>query len=681
MKFLVMVSLLVAVISCRADKAPRKIKNSTNQTSNDLTVKPRAIINGGIVGGSTTTHTVTIVSQNTITKKFKYAFVINGEKCQDNYRKEMKFPTHKPNEETAKRIITLNDNYPNGKRKLCVKGITEDGRTQAVASTKNWNKTDPQVGKNHQNITARLYLDRKGDNKDPEVDDNKKVADKVYIKVTKNTNSTATKFAYKKYEECGNNEDIDCDSCEKNSRSNGYSENTNNLEGKIEIGYPSSNKLGWRRVCIYGLDDNNESGTVQNVDWKFVPKEQMATSNERIQIIELPRNCSSPTNIELTSSADEDDKKITQYKYRLYDGDHNCPTNDLAEYTSPPYNLDEPIRLSLQDGEKTLCIIGLGDKDSADNYNYIQQKPTKHQWFYQQQQSLRPEDPDIQLDIPQEVALEFIPGISNYHPPTITISNTGSDQFEWELLVINNSRKAGNIIQVKKTDTSELNDDSNDWHNLREHCSNPIVSGSLNAGDSQHLQFKLADVTRTNYGRPYFRTQEIAIRRKGYAQSLRLTVNFKIPKLGMKFQTVTTNEAGIPRITLGPSRRRQTIEIVDISGNNLPVDQFPAGFGWCQYPVAFKPKWFYRIPKCDNSTLKIGLAPDMNLWPDTTKTTRIVVYSNGDSEHSDTGRREYMTSYSWIHEENDGNKNKKTIKVPRYDSARNYIEIVFDPDL
>ena len=688
MKLLVMVSLLGAVISCRADKAPRKINTSINPTSADLTIKPQATIIGGkIPNAYTEKHSILIQAENNITEKFTYAFAINEETCDNaNHKGEKTFPTKRDDNGKTQRMLTLTDPDPDpGKRKLCVKGIAKDGRRQEVASTKNWQKTEPQDPSFFPDITATLHRPNESEidltqQTPPEVTGN------VYVKVIKGSNSTATQFAYHKAE---NNQ---CLQYSPQTYTNLPFNEKINISNDTTDSEPKKKHL----VCFYGLDKDNKPGGLKEVAWSFVYQSQsMATSNERIQIKDLPKNCSGPKTIELDSSVDQDNNgKITRYKYKFYSDYRPCPASDSNEYETI-YNLDQPINLLSQDGrypqdsEKTLCIIGQAEDDS-----YIQQKATKHQWFYQQQPSSDESDesdpPGIELSIAKESSLDivagtFIPGkiVSSSNVPFIL--NNSDDQFEWELFVINDSRKAGNIIQVKKTDTDKLDEDHlNDWHNLREHCSIPIVKGSLGAGKKQYLQFKLADLHKTDYGKPYFRTQEIAIRRKGYAKSLRLTVNFKIPKLGMKFPTVTTNEAGIPRITLGPTRKRQQIEITDISGNKIPI-QFPGGFGWCQYPVVFKPKWFYRIPECGGygspSHLKIGLAENQDLWPDKTKTTRIVVYSNGDSKGSAIGIRNYNTEYQWRHENDDGTKTTKNKRVPRYDSARNFIEIVFDPEL
>ena len=699
MKFLVMVSLLVVVISCRADKAPRKTNTSQDQTSADLTVEPKATISReDFVDSSTIEHTVAIVAHNEVTEKFMWAFAV-GENAKCEYRpnrQQQSFPKHN-SEKKSQDILKFTDRNPRlGKRKLCVKGIAKDGRTQKTASTKEWKKIEPQREGYHPDITAKLFLD--GD--DTEVNDNKKVTGNVYIKVTKGSattppaHSTAEKFYYQ-IKNCGNEDENTC-SCDNSPPTPPIPPShvisfTNNGERTPTIDYP--NPPRWMTACIYGLDRYDDPGaaTVKQIDWKFIAKTTTTNEqpeNERIQIKERPQNCSNQTTIELKSSAQENGK-ITQYKYRLYDGDHDCPTYDSTEYNNTlPYNLKNNKQISLgtpQDGEKTLCIIGLGDKDTNDNYNYIQQKPTKHQWFYQRQLTLEEGEAGITLDTTGP--LEFVAGTTMPHTYIDTCIES-DDQFEWELLVINDSRKAENIIQVKKTDTSDVDDNTpNDWHNLREHCSIPIVKGSLDAGAKQCLQFRLANIKKTDYGRPYFRTQELMIRRKGYAQSLRLAVNFKIPKLGMKFQTVTTNEAGIPRVILGPNRKSQTIEIVDISGNNLSVVQFPdVGFYWAKYPVFFKPRWLYHThPVKDGkqiiNALNVGLREEAKPWPDTTKTARLVIYSNGDSKYSDTGRRKYNTEYTWYREEDNGTKTKKTKRKMPTDSARNYIEVLFDPDL
>ena len=149
----------------------------------------------------------------------------------------------------------------------------------------------------------------------------------------------------------------------------------------------------------------------------------------------------------------------------------------------------------------------------------------------------------------------------------------------------------------------------------------------------------------------------------------------------MNFQTVTMNESGIPRVILGPNRKSQDIEIIDVSGNKIPR-QFPGGFYWDKFPVYFKPKWLYQIPDPNNhNVLQIGLREEAKPWPRTSKTARIVVYSNGDSEDSHISKRKAMSEYEWTHEHDDDTTTDETINTPPMDSAINYIEIVYDPEL
>ncbi len=210
----------------------------------------------------------------------------------------------------------------------------------------------------------------------------------------------------------------------------------------------------------------------------------------------------------------------THYQYVLIqEKEYDCA--DIATDSDVSYRAAQPINKILEltvgaNGPKTLCLRGLGDNSErqlvATRYTWEKQQPTP--------------SPDDEQPATQAKAvgalkvlnknLTIISGSVIAYP--VTVSNIGQGTLRWKV----KSEQAAAWLQFRSGLTGTYQPVS---------AAESLASGTLAAGKSTAVYFKLSKGSGTDYGRPYRRERLFTFSNTDSGFRIKTTIALEIPLL------------------------------------------------------------------------------------------------------------------------------------------------------
>lgn len=368
---------------------------------------------------------------------------------------------------------------------------------------------------------------------------------------------------------------------------------------------------GDKIICLRGKgEDNQIQKNIERYQWIKIPQMLSISTLPIAYASGLPNGESHLNQINANVAGLNG---ATKYQYVLLDQENaNCNNINDQDYQKNEHPITMPLNLQgLSNGNKTLCIRGV------DNNGKIQEDVAKYCWI---KTSTSP--PAIETASGKsrlylnKTKIKFNSGSQNYY--NIIITNKGSEQLRW------------------RAQTSQ----AIDWLKIRAHRTNykivkksqNLISGYLPArnntsgsgsstNNSTQVFFKLSNETKTNYGKPYLRTNKIRFYNEDSNWHHDVEITLKIPKLRaaggtMRFNN-RTQASRIPLENIGEQSAQLQTNYLPVITNQNNYNKFTkairVGFEKINNKLFFKASQY-----TNNNTTRI--------------TQKYLIYSNGDSK-------------------------------------------------
>jgi len=427
------------------------------------------------------------------------------------------------------------------------------------------------------------------------------------------------------------------------------------------------------------------------------PTDSDANVRPSVQFVNPPPKKSDKTSVTVQVRASNN--ATVEYAYAFINGAGDCNTRSYNTWRDFSQHITiTPTQLG-DSGIKTLCAKGR----KADNTE--QSNPISHEWErVEKSASSSVEEPDDDGGAPSESdpgenpddggdassdgdggdttaedegqslatddvkasteKLELSRGVVKFFSAqkgeeTLNITNKDSmDSLTYSLT----TEDTAGLLQVRAGD--------DDWETVKKKGT-AIITGPLPAGETQHLQLRLAHQWKTDYGDD----QQIEIKFSDGSDSVMLTVHILAPEL-----QITADDSAITssadkhvwEVNLTPSDNIKTLTVSNKRGD-LDV------LKWDVFPYRWKPNWFdYGV---DTGKLTVKLRGDCNLYPtaDADDELTLIIASNSDSagvEASSFALFHYQQEIQWQAEEETALTTQKTGTKWRTNDIR-YVVVKF----